>query len=165
MKIQKHTVPSITYTLKVDGEIIETAGTDSPLVYLHGVNSMIPGFERQLEGVELGADFDFKVTSEEGYGDINPDALVSLPKSNFEIEGKFADDLIQVGGVVPMQDQNGHPLRGIVLEITEDSVSMDFNHPLAGKELQFIGQVVDVRIAAEEEISHGHVHGEGGHDH
>lgn len=165
MKIQKNTVPSVTYILKVDGEIIETAGSDQPLVYLHGANAMIPGFEKQLDGLEIGATFDFKVTSDEGYGDINPDALVTLPKTNFEIEGKFAEDMIQVGGIIPMQDQNGNPLRGTVTEITDDSVVMDFNHPLAGKELQFSGEVIAVRNAEKEELAHGHVHGEGGHHH
>lgn len=165
MKIQKHTVPSITYTLKVEGEIIETAGLDNPLVYLHGVNAMIPGFESQLDGLELGASFDFKVSSDQGYGDVNADAVVELPKTNFEVEGKFAEDLIFVGAVVPMQDQNGNPLRGTVLAITDDAVKIDFNHPLAGKELQFIGDIVDVRNAEPVEIEHGHVHGVGGHHH
>ena len=80
----------------------------------------------------------------------------------FEIEGKFADDMIQVGGIIPMQDQNGNPLRGTVTSITEDSVVMDFNHPLAGQTMHFIGSVISVRNATPDELSHGHVQGEGG---
>lgn len=165
MKVVKHTVPSVTYKLQVEGEVIETAGTDNPLVYLHGANAMIPGFEAKLDGLEIGDSFDFKVTPEQGYGDLNPQAVVELPKTNFEVDGVFQSEVIKVGGMVPMQDQGGNPLRGIVLEITDVNVKMDFNHPLAGKELQFSGDVIDVRGALKEEIEHGHVHGPDGHEH
>jgi FKBP-type peptidyl-prolyl cis-trans isomerase SlyD len=165
MKIEKHTVPSLTYTLRVDGEIIEVADVDQPLVYLHGANMMIPGFEKEMQGLEIGASFDFKVSADQGYGDIMPDAVVELPKTNFMIDGVFASEMIYVGATVPMQDQNGHPLRGTVAALTDVTVTMDFNHPLAGKELHFTGDVIDVRKADQHEIEHGHVHGPGGHHH
>ena len=73
--------------------------------------------------------------------------------------------MLKIGNVIPMQDQNGNPLRGTVKEIADTTVKMDFNHTLAGQELHFTGQIVDLREGTEEEISHGHVHGPGGHQH
>jgi len=165
MNITKHTVPSVTYTLTVNGEVLETAGADKPLLYIHGSNAMIPGFEKELEGKEVGSKFDFTVSSEEGYGDVNPEAVVELPKASFEVEGEFQSEVVFKGAMVPMQDQAGNPLRGIVQDITDEVVKMDFNHPLAGQELSFKGEVIDVRAADAEEIEHGHVHGPGGHEH
>lgn len=165
MKITKHTVPAVTYKLTVDGEQIESTDGGAPLVYLHGVNAMIPGFEKQLDGLAVGDKFSFPVSPEEGYGPIHEQAIVELPKTNFEVDGKFQGDIVKEGATIPMQDQEGNPLRGIVQNITEDMVKLDFNHPLAGKELHFAGEVVEVREATAEELEHGHVHGPGGVEH
>jgi len=165
MKITTNTVPSVTYTLSVEGQLIESTDSQNPLVYLHGANSMIPGFEKELEGLEKGDQFDFTVSSQEGYGDAFPDAIVDLPKDNFVVDGKFQEEIVQVGSTIPMQDQEGNPLRGVVQSISEDTVKVDFNHPLAGKDLHFTGEVIDLREADEGEIAHGHVHGPGGHQH
>lgn len=165
MKITKHTVPSVSYSLFVDGQLVDQAMEDQPLVYLAGAGNMIPGFERELEGMTAGDEFSFKLSSEEAYGDVNPEAVVELGIDVFKVDGKVDPNVIAVGKMVPMQDQAGNPLRGIVVEMSDEAVKMDFNHPLAGKELNFTGKVVEVREAAEEEISHGHVHGPNGHEH
>ena len=165
MKIVKHTVPSVTYTLVVDGEVVDMAEKDKPLSFIHGIGMMVPGFESNLEGLTSGTKYDFKLTPEDAYGAYNEEAVVDLPISTFMVDGKVNEKMLNVGQVVPMQDQNGSPLNGTIMEINEEAVKMDFNHMLAGKELNFTGEIIDVREATKEEIEHGHIHGPGGHQH
>lgn len=165
MKIDKHTVATVTYSLEVDGELVENANKEKPLVFLVGTGSMIPGFENQLLGKESGEKYTMEVTPDQGYGDRDPEAIVDLSKDIFKVDGEVREDLLEEGKIIPMQDQSGQPLQGLVLEVGEESVKMDFNHILAGKTLHFSGEVMNVRAASEDEISHGHVHGQGGHHH
>ena len=165
MKITKHTVPSVTYTLVVDGEVVDMAEKDKPLAFIHGIGMMVPGFETNLEGLNAGAKYDFKLSPEEAYGPYDQEAVVDLPVSTFMVDGKVNKDMLNVGQVVPMQDQNGNPLNGTVLEVAEESIKMDFNHMLAGKELNFTGEILEVREATQAELDHGHVHGPDGHHH
>jgi len=164
MKIARHTVPSVAYSLKIDQELIEETTKDNPLVFLMGAGGMIPGFERQLEGMEAGQSYEFSIEPSEGYGEVDLEAIVTIPKDIFTGKRKISGSLV-VGKTIPMQDHEGNPMNGTVLEIGEDTVKMDFNHQLAGKTLNFSGEITDVRAATEEEISHGHVHGAGGHHH
>lgn len=165
MKIANETVASLTYALEVDGQLIEETGKENPLVFLVGAGSMIPGFEKQLLGKEPGQDYEMTVPPAEGYGEVDPKAIIDLKKEIFVVEGQLQDEFLQKGKVVPMQDQNGNPLQGIVREVSDDMVKMDFNHQLAGKTLNFKGEVLDVRKATDEEINHGHAHGPEGHEH
>jgi FKBP-type peptidyl-prolyl cis-trans isomerase SlyD len=165
MKIDKHTVASVTYSLDVDGEHVETTDKSNPLTFLVGVGSMIPGFEQQLVGKETGDKYDITVTPEEGYGAPNPEAIVDLPKDVFKIDGELQEDMLVEGNIIPLQDQQGNPMQGVVLEVGGDTVKMDLNHQLAGKTLHFSGEVLEVREATKEEIAHGHVHGPDGHHH
>ena len=165
MKITKHTVPSMTYTLKVEGQVVDQTDETQPLTYLAGVGMMIPGFEAQLEGKVKGDEFDFQVGSDDGFGQIDPNAVVEIPMNVFEVEGKVDTEVVKVGAMLPMQDQNGNPMHGVILEMKETAVKMDFNHVLAGKDLHFTGKILDVREASAEELEHGHVHGPGGHEH
>lgn len=165
MKIDKHTVVTVSYTLKVDGELVEETNQENPLTFLAGVGMMIPGFENQLLGKEPGDSYDITVEPAEGYGDTDPEAIIDLPKDIFKVDGQLQEDMLVVGNIIPLQDQNGHPLQGVVLEIGDDTVKMDLNHRLSGKTLHFTGKVLEVRAATQDEISHGHVHGPGGHHH
>jgi FKBP-type peptidyl-prolyl cis-trans isomerase SlyD len=165
MKIDKHTVASVTYTLEVDGELVEKTEQSNPLSFLVGVGMMIPGFEQQLLGKQAGDTYNITVPPQDGYGDTDPQAIVDLPKDVFKIDGELQEDMLVEGNIIPMQDQNGNPLQGVILEVGESTVKLDFNHMLAGKTLQFSGEVLEVRPATQEEISHGHVHGPGGHHH
>jgi FKBP-type peptidyl-prolyl cis-trans isomerase SlyD len=165
MKIKKHTVPTVTYTLKVENQVVDTATVEEPLVFIFGVGSMIPGFESQLEGKEPGNEYAFSLQPQEAYGEYNPDAVVDLPLETFKVDGQIKEGMLTLGNVIPMQDQNGNPLRGKVKNVKEEQVTMDFNHELAGKELHFTGKIIEVREASSEEIDHGHVHGPGGHQH
>lgn len=165
MKITRHTVPAVAYVLKVNNEVVDNADASSPLIYLAGVGMMIPGFERELEGKEAGHNFEFSLSVEDAYGHRIEEAVVPIPREVFIVDGKFDDAVVKVGAILPMSDQDGNPMNGLILEISNESVTMDFNHPLAGAELHFSGQVLEVRDATSEEIQHGHVHGPGGHHH
>ena len=165
MKIDKHTVPSLTYKLVVDGDLVEETDKNNPLVFLAGVGTMIPGFEKQLMGLEAGDNYEFEIEPAEGYGEVNPEAVVDIPKDIFKVEGEVKEDILYVGNTIPMQDNQGRPLQGVVVEVADEEVKMDFNHKLAGKKLNFTGEVIDVREASQEEIEHGHAHGPGGHQH
>lgn len=165
MKIEKHTVPSVTYTLVVDGEVVDKAEKEKPLSFIQGIGMMVPGFEKNLEGLGSGDNYKFTLQPDEAYGPYDDDAVVDLPISVFTVDGEVKTDMLNVGQVVPMQDQNGNPLNGTVVEVTDQAVKMDFNHMLAGKELSFTGEILEVRAATKDELDHGHIHGPGGHHH
>jgi FKBP-type peptidyl-prolyl cis-trans isomerase SlyD len=163
MNIKKDTVVSVSYTLTVEGNQVDASG-DKPLTYLHGHNQMIPGFESQLEGLAEGESYEFSVAPENAYGEYNNEAVVDLDKSIFLVDGVMSTDVFE-GAQLRMSDSDGNPLIGSVVSIGDDKVKMDFNHILAGKTLNFTGKIEGVREATSEEVDHGHVHGEGGHQH
>lgn len=168
MKVGKNKVVGMTYILSkddVNGELVQEVSKDKPFVVLFGVGSLLPKFEENLEGLAVGETFNFALSSEEGYGEKTPEAIVDLDKKIFEFEGKIDEEFLKVGASIPMQNEQGHPLNGLVLEIGDNTVKMDFNHPLAGQGLYFTGEVVEVRDASAEELEHDHVHGDGGHHH
>lgn len=158
-------VISLTYVLRSgnsQGEIIETADENNPAQFLFGTGNLIPDFEYHVGHLNQGEGFEFIVQSDNAYGPVSEEAVVDLPKSIFIVDGELVQDMLVVGNVVPMRDQEGHPLNGKILEVGEDTVKMDFNHPLAGLNLHFKGEVLSTREATSEEVSHGHVHT--GHD-
>ncbi len=168
MKIGNDKVVTLTYILRSDdanGDIIQQVDSERPFVHLFGNGTLLPAFEKNLSGLSVGDTFGFPLTPDEGYGQINEEAIIDLDKEIFVMDGKFNEELVAVGKMLTMQDQNGNPLEGLILEVGEKSVKMDFNHPLAGKNLHFSGEVLDVREATEEEQNHGHAHGPGGHHH
>ena len=125
---------------------------------------MIPGFEKQLAGLKAGDKYNFQVSAAEGYGEFNQNAVVELDKQIFLVDGSMSTEVFE-GAQLQLTNQDGQPMVGIVQKIGDDKVTMDFNHQLAGKELNFSGTIDSLREATEEEISHGHVHGPGGHNH
>lgn len=168
MRINTNTVVSLIYALTNDktGEAIETTDENNPLVFLYGVGTMIPDFETNLNGKKAGAPFDFLIEAAKAYGLPSEEEIVMIPSNVFhDDKGNFDHAMFSVGTLVPMSDGQGHQLRGRILEITDEAVKMDFNHPLAGTDLHFIGKILDVRSATEEEIFHGHAHGPHGHQH
>lgn len=168
MKVGKNKVVTLTYTLKIDdseGQIIQEVNEERPFVHLFGNGSLLPAFESNLASLEPEEDFAFKLTPENGYGKFSEEAIIELDNSIFEKDGKVDESMLKIGNMITMQDQDGHPLDGRVMELKKDKVVMDFNHPLAGKNLHFSGKILEVREAIEEELSHGHVHGKGGHHH
>jgi FKBP-type peptidyl-prolyl cis-trans isomerase SlyD len=164
MKVAKDKVVSLSYELKVNGEVVDSADAQNPLEFLYGRGMLLPRFEQNIDNLAQGDVFQFSIPCAEGYGEVEEEAVVELPKSIFEIEGKVDEELLVVGKRLPMLDNEGHSLFGTVLEIQPDHVVMDFNHPLAGADLHFTGKVEVIRDASAEELAHGHVHGHG-HDH
>jgi FKBP-type peptidyl-prolyl cis-trans isomerase SlyD len=168
MKVGKNKVVTLTYELRLDskdGDIIQTIEKERPFVHLFGVGTLLPAFEENLAGLSAGDEFGFHLPSDSAYGESSDEGIVELEKELFEIDGQFDEEMFALGKMVAMQDENGHPLDGRVLAIKDNTVVMDFNHPLAGQDLYFSGQILEVREASDEEMSHGHVHGNGGHHH
>ena len=133
-------------------------------MFIHGIGQTLPAFDDQLDGLSVGDTFSFTLSAEDGYGESSPNYVVEIPKNIFE-GPDVPDDILEIGATLPMQDQDGNPMDGVVLEIGDDTVTMDFNHPLAGEALGFSGTVLDIREATQEELDHGHVHCEGGIEH
>jgi FKBP-type peptidyl-prolyl cis-trans isomerase SlyD len=168
MQISTNKVVSLKYKLSnaQNQEQIEETNEANPLVFLYGVGSLIPEFEDNLSGKIVGDPFDFKIDAANAYGNHDPKHITDIPANIFHDEnGKFDEVMFQVGSEIPMSDSDGNHLRGTILEVSDENVKMDFNHPLAGTNLHFTGIVLDVREATEDEITHGHVHGEHGHQH
>ena len=159
MKVQKDFVVAVSYELQVEGKLADKAGSEAPLEYIHGTGMLLPKFEASLEGKEPGDEFAFTLTPEEGYGTFDPNYLVNVPMEAFQIEGKTVTDLLVVGRTLPMLNSAGQVVQGTVKEVTADHVLMDFNHPMAGKTLNFSGKIESVREATAAELQNG-LHGE-----
>lgn len=155
MKIGTNKVVSLSYTLVVDGDVMETVKADKPMDFIFGTGYLLPKFEENILNKEVGDSFEFVLSPSEGYGEMNSDAIIELPKDMFMIDGKIEDGLLTAGNVLPMQDSDGNRLQGTIDEVKDDVVVMNFNHPLAGAELNFKGTVVAVREATQQEITGG----------
>lgn len=155
MKIGTNKVVALSYTLVVDGDVMETVKADKPMEFIFGTGYLLPKFEENVMNKEAGESFDFKLSAKEGYGEENPDAIVELPKDMFMIDGKIEEGLLTIGNVLPMQDSDGNRLQGTIDEIKDDVVIMNFNHPLAGADLHFTGTVVAIREATQQELTQG----------
>jgi len=156
LEVGKYKMVTLTYDLHVDdkdGEMVEQATVENPLQFLYGAGVMLPRFETQLAGLKENDPFEIKLASADAYGEVNNDAIVELPKHVFLVDGQFDEELIQIGNTVPMMSSNGQRLNGLVLEVNEAIVKMDFNHPLAGEDLYFAGKVIEVREASDEEVA------------
>lgn len=156
MKIEKNKFVSLTYTLTVDGNIADAATAENPLGFVYGAGFLLPEFEKNIDGLQEGDTFSFVLTPEQGYGLPNPTMIIDLPKSSFEINGQIEDGLLTVGNDIPMMTNDGMHVMGHVIAVGDDTVTMDFNHPMAGKTLNFSGTVVGVRDAVESDYPHQH---------
>ncbi len=154
LMIGKHSVVSIHYTLKDDeGEVMDSSEGREPLAYLHGENNLIPGLESELQGKTAGSRFATVIEPKDAYGEVNDDFIQTLNKQMFQ----GVED-IQPGMTFIAQGEGGQQRQVRVMEIEGENVTIDANHPMAGKTLHFDVEVVDVREATPQEIEHGHVH-------
>ena len=155
-------VVTIHYTLTDGtGVVIDTSRDGDPFAYLHGHQNIVPGLERQLVGKASGDSVQAVVAPEEGYGPRVDNATIAVPRADLP-----ADAELSVGmQLVAQQDENSPPQPVWVAAIDGDTVTMDFNHPLAGQTLHFDVEVISIRKATAEELEHGHPHGPGGHQH
>lgn len=160
MQIAQNSVVAFHYTLTNDaGEVLDSSEGREPLTYLHGAGNIIPGLEKQLEGRVAGDKLQAQVAPEEGYGEIQPQLVQEVPRDAFQ-----GVESVEPGMQFQAQTQGG-PLMVTVTQVEGDTVTVDGNHPLAGQSLNFDVEIAEVREASEEEVEHGHVHGEGGHEH
>jgi len=158
--IQKDSVVLIHYTLKNNaGEVLDSSSGADPLAYLHGHGNIIPGLESQLEGKGVGDKLNASVKPADGYGEHDAQMIQEVPKEAFQGAPE-----ITVGMQFQAQGPNGAQMV-TVTKVEGESVTVDGNHPLAGEHLNFDVEVMEVREASAEELSHGHVHGPGGHHH
>ncbi|HEY5604638.1 MAG TPA: peptidylprolyl isomerase [Gammaproteobacteria bacterium] len=160
MKIEANKVVSVDYTLKDDdGNILDTSQGAGPLVYLHGARNIIPGLESELNGRSVGEEISVRIPPEKAYGVRDDSMRQAVPRD------MFGDGEIKLGEHYHAAGPDGGHLTVTVVDISNDEVTVDANHPLAGYHLNFDVKVVDVRDATQEELTHGHVHGPGGHHH
>ena len=159
MKIGNNKVVEFCYELEVDGQMVDHTTKERPLDYIHGTGSLLPKLEDAIEGLEAGQAFEVTLSPAEGYGEVDPDRIVELPKSAFEVNGEIREDLLVPGNTIPMLNSMGGVIPGVVLEVSESIVRMDLNHRMAGKALHFKGEIVSVREATEKELTEG-LHGE-----
>ncbi|MDR3366552.1 MAG: peptidylprolyl isomerase [Prevotellaceae bacterium] len=155
MQISKNKVVSLSYQLTVDGDVVDKATSQNPLSFIFGSGMLLPKFEANIEGKRTGDGFKFTLTPAEGYGEVDEKNINEFPLDAFMVDGQLEEGLLAEGAVVPMQDSEGNVFSATVLEVKENSVELDFNHPLAGMELSFEGQIVEVRNATEKELAKG----------
>lgn len=169
-QIQLNNVVYISYQLAFpdeDGQpdVVEIVDEKEPMVFIHGLSGLPEAFEQNLLGLSIGDTFNFSISAEDAYGNVDPNAIIELPTSIFQAEDQNADDILQIGNFIPMTDDEGNRMQGLVVSIEGEAVTMDFNHPLAEKTLMFQGKILNIREATPDELAHGHVHGEGGVQH
>lgn len=133
-------------------EMKEKATAEHPFQFITGLGGTLDIFEKKLKGLNKGDKFEFTIPANDAYGDFEEENVRRVPKNMFEIEGKFDEERIFEGNVIPLMDSEGHHFYGTVTEVAADTIVIDLNHPLAGKDLTFIGEIIDSRPATNEEI-------------
>ena len=157
ISVAENNVVSLAYVLQLDdGQVLDESTDDAPLEYIHGAGQIIPGLENALSGMNIGDEKDVAVKPSDGYGEYDPDDVVEVPRGN------FPDTLdLSIGKPLKVKDSDsGESFNAYVIESNLETVTLDFNHPLAGKTLNFQVKIVALREATAEELAHGHVHGE-----
>ncbi len=155
-KIEDGVVVSLVYKLTVDGDILDQSSADDPLQYLHGADNIIPGLEKALTGLAVGDNKQVVVEPLDAYGDYDPDDVEDVERSLFPPEVELEEGL-----VLAMRDESGNQFEATVIEVDDEYVALDFNHPLAGETLTFDVKVIDLRDPTVDELAHGHPHAPG----
>lgn len=156
--VQNGLVVSMEYTLKVDGEVIDSSEGHDPLEFLAGYGNIIPGLESKMIGMKIGESKDVVVSAMDGYGEYDEDAFLDVPR------GQFPKDMpVEEGLELTVRDDSGEGRYARIESVEGETVRLNFNHPLAGDELNFNVKVVALREPTDEELDHGHVHADGHH--
>ncbi len=160
MIISEKAMVKVTYDLYVDAEqeggqeeLMERAPEEAPLAFCFGIGMMLPVFEANLAGKNVGDTFDFRIPCDDAYGEYEDSYVMDLDRAMFEQNGKLDEKMVFVGNVVPLMDNEGNRMNAQVVEITDKTVTVDLNHPLAGENLHFVGTVLEVREATEQELA------------
>jgi FKBP-type peptidyl-prolyl cis-trans isomerase SlyD len=154
-KVAKDLVVSLEYTLTVDGEVIDSSEENGPIDYIQGHENIIAGLESALDGMKVGEAKKVNVKAKDAYGEYDPEAVEEVPLS------EFPNDIpLEVGVELAVEDEDEGPISAVIEEVGKDSVTLNFNHPLAGKDLNFDVKILSIRAATAEELEHGHIHDE-----
>ncbi|HSQ26575.1 MAG TPA: peptidylprolyl isomerase [Anaerolineales bacterium] len=159
LTVQNGQIVTMDYTLWVDDDVVDSSEGADAIEFLQGAGNIIPGLESQLYGMEIGESKDVVVAWQDGYGEVDEDAFAEVPRNQFP-----SNIPMEPGIELQVQDQSGHVTNARIDQVEEEVVRLDFNHPLAGKELRFAVKITGIRQATEEEIEHGHAHGDHDHD-
>ena len=154
-KVAKDLVVSLEYTLTVDGEIIDSSEENGPIDFIQDRGNIIAGLESALEGMKVGEAKQVKVLAKDAYGEYDPEATEDVPLTEFP-----KDIPLEVGVELAVEDEDEGVISAVIEEVGKDSVTLNFNHPLAGKDLNFDVKILSIREATAEELEHGHVHGD-----
>ena len=174
MKINKDKLVRVHYRLyrgESSDDLVEETYAGEPMEYIQGLGLLLPAFEAELLGKEVGDAFDFVIPVDDAYGRVNPDLQMTLPRDTFFVDGEFDEEMVHPGAILPMLTSDGQQVEGEVIDVWDEGVDMDFNHPLAGETLHFVGEVIEVRDPSPEDLSHyavhdhDHCHCGEGHDH
>ena len=162
----KNRFMSISYKLYIDEDgakrLVEETKDGQPFQFISGFGIALDAFEQQLTSLEVGAAFDFALTKDQAYGDYHDELLMELERDVFSINGHFDHEHVYQDAIIPLQNEEGNRFYGHVVEIGEEKVKVDLNHPLAGETLYFKGEVLENREATEDEINHLMKHLTGG---
>ena len=160
--VEDNVVVTMNYSLSIDGEVVDSSeGEDAdPIIFLQGAGQIIPGLEKSIYGLKVGDKKSVTVDSKDGYGEIDPESIVEVPKDEFPED--FPLELgVEITVNADDEDEEGEEeMEATIVAVNESTVTLDFNHPLAGKTLNFDVHIIDIREATSEEIEHGHVHGD-----
>ncbi len=152
-------VVQIEYVLTVEGQVVDSTDEREPLEFLQGHQNIIPGLEKALYGMKSGESKQVEIQPAEAYGEFDPEGIVDVPR------GDFPDTIpMKIGTELQVRDQDDEVQYAMIKEIGDETVKLDFNHPLAGKELNFDVKIAALRTPSQEEMDHGHVHSHG-HEH
>ncbi|MDD5371649.1 MAG: peptidylprolyl isomerase [Anaerolineaceae bacterium] len=151
-------VVSLAYTLMVEGSVVDSSDETGPIVFIQGNGDIIPGLESAIDGMRLSESRDVLVAPQDAYGEYDPEARAIVPRAQFppEIE-------LSTGVQLRVRDTEGHELDTVIADVGDSEITLDFNHPLAGKELNFHVTVTQLRTATEDELAHGHIHSDDHH--
>lgn len=158
--VQDDVVVELQYKLWADGELVEESEADDPLVYLHGYDNIITGLEEQLAGMRVGEEKDITVDADDAYGEYDPENIETVALDDLPLDFEPEE-----GMVLEVQDEDGNVYVAQVEDFTDETVTLNYNHPMAGKDLRFHVRITGLREPTEEELDHGHVHSGHGHDH
>ncbi len=153
MKVESNKMVAVHYTLTVDGNVADKSQEGAPLEFIIGSGMILPKFEEAIMNKEAGEAVAFTLEAADGYGEIHPEAIVDLPRTIFCTESGELAEMVVVGNVLPMSSADGQQMPGTVVAIGEETVKMDFNHPMAGKTLNFEVEVVSVRDVTPEDLA------------
>ncbi|MCK4901275.1 MAG: peptidylprolyl isomerase [Anaerolineales bacterium] len=152
-EVQDGVIITLDYTVTVDGEIVDTSQNAEPILFIQGKGHIVPGLERALYGMSQGESKEMVVAAADGYGEVDEEAFAEIPRSEFPPEIP-----LEPGVELQLRNQEGDELEAFIVSADNETVHMNFNHPLAGKELHFSVKVIELRQATEEELDHEHVH-------